>query len=203
VHELEEVMRRPRHPAIRWFVLILPAALSVALLPAQTRAEAPSAGDVDFRRDILPILSDKCFQCHGPDAASRKAKLRLDVKDGVFRTEDPLIVPGKSEESELYLRLVSKDETEVMPPPKANRELNAGQIEKVRRWIDQGAKWSDLWSFTPPRRPQPPHSAGGDTWSRNAIDRFVVARLEREGLTPAPEARKETLRRRVTLDLTG
>ena len=167
-------------------------------------AVASAAGlPVDFNRDIRPILSDACYHCHGPDEGQRKAKLRLDTKEGAFRLRDgkAVIVPGKAAESELYLRLIA-DDSERMPPRKANRTLKPEQIDLIRRWIDQGAKWRTHWAFTPPRRP--PLPAVTDThWPRNDLDYFVLARLEREGLTPSPEASKETLIRRVTLDLTG
>jgi hypothetical protein len=156
------------------------------------------AADVDFARDVLPILSDNCFHCHGPDEKARKAKLRLDTKDGAFRVRDgeAVIVPGKSGDSELVRRLQSHDADEVMPPPKSNRKLTAKQIETVKAWVDQGAKWGTPWAFTPLKKPTPP-SPG------NPIDQFIRARLEREGLKPSPEATREMWLRRVTLDLTG
>jgi hypothetical protein len=153
--------------------------------------------DVDFNRDVLPILANNCFQCHGPDQQARKAKLRLDTKDGLR-----VVTPGRSAESELYNRITSSDETEVMPPPQSKKKLTAQQINVLKNWIDQGAKWAKHWSFEPPRRPDLPvvqHKA----WPRNAIDVFVLDRLEREGLQPSPEASREILLRRVTLDLTG
>ena len=174
--------------------------LALGLVPCVAGAGAPEP--LDFSRDVLPILSDNCFQCHGPDANARKAKLRLDTRDGLFRVEGPVIVPGRSDESELYARLSSQDEMEVMPPPKSNRKLSPVQIERIRRWIDEGAKWSTHWAFSPPVRHDPP-ATGTNSGVRTAIDRFVLSRLEREGLKPAPEATKEALLRRVTLDLTG
>ncbi len=196
-------MRRERRSATRPIPLVLASALAFCSVHARARAEAPGAGTVDFRRDVLPILSDNCFQCHGPDPAARKAKLRLDTEDGALRAEEPVIIPGRSGESELFARLISGDELEVMPPPKSNRKLTPGQIDKVRRWIDEGARWSNLWSLTPPRRPSLPEAEGGKAWVRNPIDRFVLDRLGREGLAPSQEARKEALIRRAAFDLTG
>ncbi len=167
-------------------------------------AAAGGGGAVDFSRDIRPILSDNCYQCHGPDEKARKAKLRLDTREGAFRVKDgkTVILPGKSAESELVQRLTSTDPDEVMPPPKANRKLTAAQIDQLRRWVDQGAKWGMHWSLAPPSRPKLPE-VKHRTWPRNAIDHFILARLEKEGLAPAPEADKERLLRRVSLDLTG
>ena len=147
---------------------------------------------MDFSRDILPILSDNCFLCHGPDAKTRKADLRLDTKEGALREQDPVIVPGKSAESELILRIVSNDEDEVMPPPKSNRKLTPRQIELLKRWIDEGAKWGRHWAFEPPRRP------GAATRPAKRLaeepDRSLRPRpLEREGLRPRPRREKTTL----------
>jgi hypothetical protein len=161
-----------------------------------------AADPVDFGREILPILSDNCFQCHGPDAKARKGDLRLDTQDGALRKDDPVIVPGKSGESEVIRRLVSTESSKRMPPPKTGRTLSARQIATLRQWINEGAKWGKHWAFEKPRRPSLP--AVNDTqWSRNALDQFILARLEQEGLKPSPEASRATLIRRLTLDLTG
>jgi hypothetical protein len=157
---------------------------------------------VDFSRDILPILSDNCFLCHGPDAKTRKANLRLDNREGALRREDPVIVPGKSDESELFLRIISEDEGEVMPPPRSKRTLTPGQVAVLKTWIDSGARWGQHWALEPPRHLALP-SIKQNVWPRNGIDRFILERLEREGLAPAPEAPKVTLFRRLSLDLTG
>ena len=176
-------------------------ALLTCLVPAvAARGAAPAP--VDFGREVLPILSDHCFACHGPDARARKAELRLDVKEGALRSKDPIIVPGRSAESELYARIASDDPDERMPPPAFRRPLSAAQIATVKRWIDEGAAWGRHWAFVPPRRPALP-PVRNTAWPRTAIDRFVLARLESEGLTPAGEAARETLIRRATLDLTG
>ncbi len=169
-----------------------------SLLTAANSAEtAPN-----FSRDILPILSDNCFHCHGPDAKQRQGDLQLDTEASALRTEEPVIVPGKSAESELMRRLISTDPDEQMPPPKSNRKLTKPQIELLKQWIDSGAKWGRHWAYEAPQRPALP-SVKDAIWSKNPIDTFLLARLERENLKPSPEAPRETLIRRVTLDLTG
>ena len=130
-------------------------ALFLAALAA-TGARADEPDRVDFGRDVLPILSDHCFRCHGPDAASRKADLRLDVKEQALRPEDPVIVPGRSDQSELVARITSDDPDEVMPPPKANRPLSPRQVALLRRWVDDGATWGRHWAFEPIGTPRPP-----------------------------------------------
>ena len=121
---------------------------------------------VDYSRDILPILSENCYHCHGPDEASRKAKLRLDTREGAFRIKDPVIIPGKSSESELIRRIVTDDEDDKMPPPSDSiRKLTPKQIELLTRWIDEGAKWDSHWAFTAPRRPELPDVARAG-WAR-------------------------------------
>jgi hypothetical protein len=171
----------------------------VALLnPALLAAEPP-----DFSRDILPILSDNCFSCHGPDAKSREADLRLDQQESALRTEKPIIVPGKTGDSELMKRILSTDPEAVMPPPKSGRKLTPSQKDLLKAWIDSGAKWGKHWAFEPIRRPIVPSLKSQSAPVKNPIDSFIRARLEREGLTPSPEAPKHTLLRRVTLDLTG
>jgi mono/diheme cytochrome c family protein len=185
--------------AIRMVICKLTPVLIVAALTAETVAE----DDVKFSRDVLPILSDNCFSCHGPDANARKADLRLDTKEGALRTENPVIVPGKSAESDLVARITSPDPAEVMPPPKSNRKLTPAQIESLRRWIDEGAVWGKHWAFEPPQRPAVPAIDNRQSRIDNPIDAFILARLEREGLSLSPQASKETLIRRVTLDLSG
>jgi len=167
-------------------------------------AASGATGTVNFTRDIRPILSDNCYQCHGPDEKARKAKLRLDTREGAFRIKDDkaVILPGKSVESELIRRITSTDPDEVMPPPKSNRKLTPAQIDLLKSWVDQGAKWDLHWALVPPVRAEPP-KIKQTRWPQNAIDRFVLARLEKEGLKPAPEADKQRLIRRVALDLTG
>jgi hypothetical protein len=153
-----------------------------------------AAPPVDFARDVLPILSDACFHCHGPDEKERKAKLRLDTKEGLYRTEDGITVvaPGKPDDSDLVVRVESKDPDEIMPPPKANRQLNPDEIAILKRWVGEGAPFGRHWAFEPMKK-----LAG------SGIDKFVETKLEEEKLTFSPEADRERLIRRVTLDLTG
>jgi hypothetical protein len=162
----------------------------------------PAGAAVDFSRDVLPVLSDNCFQCHGPDAKARKARLRLDTPEAALRKADPVIVAGQSGASELIRRVRSADPSERMPPPRSNHKLTPEQIELLRRWVDEGAHWGKHWAFEKPRRPALP-AVRDRNWPRNAIDFFVLARLEAQGWKHAPEAARETLIRRVTLDLTG
>jgi hypothetical protein len=173
------------------------ATLILLTLPGLARcAETPPA--VRFSRDVLPILAENCFQCHGPDEKARKAKLRLDTPDGAR----PVVRPGQGGESELLRRINAADDDERMPPLRTNRKLTAAQKDVLRRWIAEGAAWGKHWAYeTPARPPLPP--VRNVAWPRNAIDHFILARLEHEGLNPSPEASRETLIRRVTLDLTG
>jgi hypothetical protein len=160
---------------------------------------------VDFNRQILPILSENCFACHGPDAKQRKAKLRLDVKEGAFaelRSGGHAIVPGKSAESKVIERTSSDDPEHRMPPPKTGKRLKPEQIALMKQWIDQGARWTQHWAWVAPQRPQIP-KVGDPSWAKDAIDHFILARLEAEGLRPSPPENKAKLLRRVTLDLTG
>ena len=160
---------------------------------------------VEFNRDIRPILSDKCFTCHGPDPSQRMSKLRLDTEAGAFADlgERFAIVPGEPARSEMYRRISSSEPAVRMPPAFSGRTLTPQQIDLIRRWIEQGAKWqAQHWSFIPPRTPALPR-VHNRSWPRNSIDFFVLERLEREGLSPSGEADKATLIRRVSLDLTG
>ena len=164
-----------------------------------------AASHIDFNRDIRPILADKCWICHGPDAAAKKIKLRLDSEEAA--TADlgggrRAIVPGDVERSQLARRISASDEAMRMPPIYSGRSLSPAEIDLLIEWIKQGAKWRKHWSFIAPVKPSLPQVKNGD-WPKNAIDYFVLERLEREGLQPAPEADRATLIRRVSLDLTG
>ncbi len=163
-----------------------------------------AAEKIDFNRDILPILSDNCFQCHGFDEKSRKAKLRLDTFEGATgKMGGPVaIVPGKSSESELFKRIVSQEADEIMPPKKSNRTLTEKQKQLLKAWIDSGAQYAPHWAFVKPVPPKEPQVAS-EKFIRNPIDRFIQAELEKLKLSPSPEADKARLLRRVTLDLTG
>jgi len=118
----------------------MPARFWIAL-PLLVGLSPFARAEVDFNRDVLPILSDNCFKCHGPDAEARKGDLRLDTQDGALREESPVVVSGKSAESELFKRLVATESSELMPPPKAKKKLTAEQINTLKQWIDEGAKW--------------------------------------------------------------
>jgi hypothetical protein len=186
---------------LQFFILLV----TLLVFPSgAARSEEPLPDRVEFNRDIRPILSDSCFFCHGPDSARRKAKLRLDTEDGAFADlgGNRAIVPNDLTKSELYRRITAADEKDRMPPAKSGRHVTAHQVALIRRWIEQGAKWQKHWSFITPTRPPLP-SVKNSSWPRNPIDHFVLARLEREGLAPSPEADRITLIRRVTLDLTG
>ncbi len=159
---------------------------------------------VDYNQHIRTILSDNCYACHGPDEKARQANLRLDTKEGAFSEPSgyPVLVPEKPDESELYLRIASNDENYKMPPAGFNKTLTPEQIDLIKQWINQGAKWEDHWAFTTPVRPTPPKVKNSD-WMNNPIDAFVLSLLENEGLQPAKQADKRTLIRRLSFDLTG
>jgi hypothetical protein len=177
--------------------------MALAADPAGDSAGAltgDSATKVVFNRDVRPILSDLCFQCHGPDEKKREGGLRLDLRDAAIATT--AIVPGNLADSELVARIVSTDPELRMPPPETNKSLSEAQIDTLRRWIEQGAEYQTHWAFIPPTKPTPPET-DDRSWPINPIDRFVLARLRAEGLAPSPEASRETLIRRLSLDLTG
>ncbi|MDB5173795.1 MAG: hypothetical protein JWN51_2568, partial [Phycisphaerales bacterium] len=180
----------------------IPLAVACCLATcARSRAAAP----VDFNRDVRPVLSENCFACHGPDQEKRKANLRLDVIDATTKPAKSgtiAIVPKKPEESELLKRITSDDAEKHMPPAKTKKHLSAAQIDLLRRWVAEGASYPAHWAFTAPVRPVLAN-AKDEKWARNPIDRFILARLDAEGIAPSPEADKVTLLRRLCLDLTG
>ena len=167
-------------------------------------AQAAIGPEVDFQRDVRPILSDTCFACHGPDANARQANLRLDTRDAAFadRGGYRVIVPGNPDASRLYQRMSHPEAIARMPPAGAERHPTPAQVETIRRWIEQGAEWRSHWAYEAPRRPVPPAIPDGAS-AHNEIDSFVLARLHAEGLRQSPEVDKRTLLRRLTLDLTG
>ena len=181
-------------------------------VPASPVASAEPGDAVDFQRDVRPILSDNCFQCHGPDEAAREVGLRLDTRDGAFgsrppigrstRPRPPAIVPGDVAGSLLIERILHSDERRRMPPAVSKKSLSDQQVDILKRWIEQGAAWDQHWSFKPIAAESPPAVASSE-WARQPLDRFILARLEQEGLEPAAEADRRTLARRVALDLTG
>ena len=168
-------------------------------------AAAATAAPLSFNRDIRPILSNTCYQCHGPDSAARKAKLRLDRQEdsrAELKGGARAIVPGNLSESELIYRITTDDEDEKMPPADSHRQLTPKQIETLKQWVKEGGKYEKHWSFIPPKAAPLP-KVKFKNWPRNGIDHFVLARLEAEGLKPSPEADKATLLRRVSFDLIG
>ncbi|MGI9428861.1 MAG: DUF1549 domain-containing protein, partial [Bythopirellula sp.] len=154
---------------------------------------------VGFNRDVRPILTDKCFACHGPAAKEADGDLRLDSQESATRPEGP-IVPGDPEASELVRRIFSTDADERMPPEETHKPLDASERELLRRWIAEGAKYEPHWAYAPLDRPTPPSR---DLLAIGAIDRFVSSRLAEVGIEPSPEADRVTLIRRLSYDLTG
>jgi hypothetical protein len=179
--------------------ILLPVCVAAALL-----CNALLAAEIQFNRDVRPILSDKCFHCHGPDNVAREADLRLDTMESAYADRDGgrAIVPGKPELSELISRITHEDPDQRMPPEDSGRNLTANEIETLKRWVEQGAKWQKHWSFITPQRGEPPAVQSRES-VQNAIDQFVVADLERRGLALPASASRTTLIRRVTQDLTG
>ncbi len=155
---------------------------------------------IEYNRDVRAILADNCFACHGPDSAARKADLRLDQRE--MAIEMGAIMPGKPDESEIIARITSEDTDLRMPPPTTHKTVTPEQVEVLKGWIAAGAEYQSHWSFIAPVRPAVP-AVKDATWPRNPIDNFILARLEAEGLSPAPEADRRTLARRASLDLTG
>lgn len=171
---------------------------AVLALPAVASA---ATDRLSFNRDVRPILSDKCFACHGFDAKHRKAELRLDTAEGAYgKAESGAVVikPGDLKQSEAWLRMITAEEDDMMPPRDSHKTLTAAEKEVIRKWIEQGAPYEKHWAFVPPARPKVP-----GTGASNAIDAFIVDRLKRDGLSLSPETDKATLLRRVTFDLTG
>jgi mono/diheme cytochrome c family protein len=181
--------------------------LALAALPF-----AATAAEVDFAREIRPLLSDNCFACHGPDSNKRKAGLRFDQKESAFgkaESGEIAIIPGDVEHSELLRRVASADGDEVMPPPKEHKKLKAEQVALLKRWIQEGATWTGHWAFQPVKEPavpviaNPPTAGGLSNWAANPIDAFVLKKLGESELKPSPEEEPARLIRRLSLDLTG
>jgi len=199
-----------------WKILAITCTLAGIIFLATTFWNNPSGGylasdhlpdSVSYNFDIRPILSDKCFACHGPDANKRKADLRMDDPVSAFAAlkEHPnahALVAGKPERSEAYLRITSKDTAKVMPPHSSPLKLTPLEIKLIERWIEQGARYEKHWAFVPPRKSPLPEVDRSD-WPRNEIDHFILAQQEQKGLEPNDPADKERLLRRVSLDLTG
>ena len=193
-------------PACSFRQFIVPVLLAAWTAIAHwATAQGGSGQHVNYSRDIRPILSNSCYKCHGPDEGGRKAGLRLDTRAGAIaklESGETAIVPGASAKSAMYQRLTSHDPDVKMPPADSGKSVSPEQIALIKQWIDEGAEFHPHWSFIPPQhRPAPPVKA--PERAQNPIDRFILARLEEEGLAPSPEADKTTLVRRATLDLTG
>lgn len=179
------------------FICIIPFLMSSIL-----------AEGIDFNQQIRPILSDRCFHCHGPDEHDRKGKLRLDIADGpdgAYRERKGsfAIKPGDLENSEVWYRIITDDEDDIMPPPDSHKKsLTQPEKDLVKQWILEGAKYQQFWAFVPPKKEALPQTKD-KTWSKQSIDRFILAQMEQKNLSPSPKADKRTLIRRVSFDLTG
>jgi hypothetical protein len=195
--------RVPLTISCRRFPSLLVALSTIALAVQQSVV----AEKLQYNRDIRPILSDRCFKCHGPDKGSRKAGLRLDIADEAYaerkKSGEHAIVPGKPEASLVCTKVFASDPDDLMPPPESNLALTQKEKETLRRWIAEGAKYEPHWSFIPLPATVAVPNPKSKKWARNEIDRFVLARLEKEGLKPSPEASRERWLRRVSYDLTG
>src|SRR3954464_11770503 len=192
-------MRKGRAVVVSAVVLVLGGAAAPI---SDVRAQGtPPPPPVSFNREILPILANNCFACHGPDEKKRETKFHFDTQDGMFLKKG-VIERGNSSESLLVEKITEPNPKDRMPPPESGHTLTEKQIELLKRWIDQGAKWDTHWAYVPPQRAELP-PVNQTSWVRNPIDHFILARLEAEGLKPSPEADKETLLRRLTYDLTG
>jgi hypothetical protein len=201
-------------PGIRaqvgWFsyiVALMVWSLPLTQQPGLARAsERPATvAKPDFNHDIRPILSENCYKCHGPDDGARKANLRFDIRSEPLKPTKSghiPIVPSAPEKSELIQRITSKDPDKHMPPVQSGKKLSPGQIETLRKWIGEGAPYAMHWAYVKPVRPPLPEVTD-KSWPRNPIDRFILARLEKEGFKPSMQAERHLLIRRVSLDLTG
>ncbi|PWJ58718.1 cytochrome c [Dyadobacter jejuensis] len=191
------------------FIIVI-VSYACAIVLSSCRGEEQEAEiplQISYNFDIRPILSDKCFACHGPDENKREAGLRLDVREDALKAlkENPsahALVAGKPEVSELYKRIVSQDTALVMPPVSSNLKLSSREIALIEKWIEQGAEYEKHWAFVAPVKAPVP-SQGASEWGNNEIDRFVFAKQKEKGLTPNPEADKERLLKRLAMDVTG
>jgi hypothetical protein len=191
---------------VQLLVLLSASLITMFIVASTHQVAAVTQNTVSFNRDIRPILSDTCFLCHGPDKNSRKAGLRLDLREeATKKTRSGItpIVPGKPDESEIVRRIFATDKYQVMPPPDAHKDLTAQQKELIKRWVAEGAIYEGHWAYQPIKRPAVPTISNLKSNISNPIDAFIQARLAKAGLQPSPEADRRTLMRRVTLDLTG
>ena len=188
------------------FVWLFPLSLFFISCKENTSSQYANADQIDFNFQIRPILSDRCFKCHGPDANKREADLRLDTPEGAYAAlkDNPsahALVKGKPALSEVYLRITTSDSTQLMPPPESNLSLTKDEIELIKKWIEQGAEYKPHWAFIKPEKAPLPKA--DKDWVINEIDHFIYQKMTREKLEPNPETDKETLLKRVYLDLTG
>ena len=190
---------RPFGYPVRWMGIGSAVMLMLTLVPLILIADEGTP-DLDFNRDIRPILAENCFYCHGQDSNKRQGDLRLDLRESAI--QPGAIVPGDASKSKLVQRINATDPETMMPPPKSNRRLSAEQKQLLERWISAGAVYQSHWAFVTPVRPPVPAVTRQD-WVRTPIDRFVLAKLEKEGLGPSPEADRLTLLKRLSIDLTG
>jgi hypothetical protein len=192
-----------------WVLLVVIAAAAIAsfFIYGRNKPKDKLPAHVDFNIHIRPILSDRCFKCHGPDSKQRKADLRLDIADSAFAAlkDSPgmfAIVRGKPEESQVYHRIISEDTAELMPPPSSNLVLSEYEKQLIEKWIKQGAEYKPHWAFIAPQPQQIPETEN-KKWAKNEIDNFILAKMESMGLSPNEQADKERLLKRVCFDLTG
>jgi hypothetical protein len=189
------------------FLLIAVALLPLCASADEARPEdlSPLPATVEFNRDIRPILSENCYKCHGPDPKAREAGLRFDTKDGIFAALEEgrhAVVAGSLPKSGVWKRITSSAKDEKMPPAKSGKKLTPREVDLLKKWIEQGAPWQGHWAFLPVHRPPVP-AVRHPAWVQGPIDAFILARLEKEGLLPSPEADPVTLIRRLSVDLTG
>ena len=193
----------------KWVRAICACGLVLAIA-ARAQEPSHSSGNkapskLSFNQSIAPILSENCYPCHGPDPGARKAKLRLDRAEFAYAPHDksgPAIIPGQPVKSPLVQKIEATKPKDRMPPPEAHKTLKPEQIASLREWVRQGAVYEEHWSFIAPKA-QPLPAVVKKSWVRTPIDNFILARLEKEGLSPSPQADKRSLIRRVTYDLTG
>lgn len=188
------------HQRVRQPILVLGLFLPAALVLFSAALRAGEGVALEYNRDVRPILAENCFPCHGPDSAARKADLRLDKRE--VAVQAGAIAPGDIESSELIARITAVDPKEVMPPASTTKTLSSKQKDVLKQWIVAGAPYQLHWSLIPPARVGRP-KVSDRSWSRNPIDHFVLAKLDENGLKPAPEADRRSLARRLSLDLNG
>ena len=196
----ESLRRTDRRAWSRAFLLLVMLSAFATVRGAEKRA-----GKVDYQRDVRPIISAKCYHCHGPDEGTREAKLRLDIREEAVKDLKGTfaIKPGDLKQSELYARIITTDEDDIMPPPKTGHPLTKAEIETLKRWIQQGAEYADHWAFSKPARPEVPESRSSKRWAANGVDHFIFERMDEAGLKPAKQADRHALVRRLSLDLIG